>query len=87
MQECKQEASKVISLLNHGGKFTKCIQAPLNRIIPCLFITKTCLFTYIENLTTKLKEKKTDKKSDTLSYFYSKHRLCILVRTASTRLF
>ena len=45
-------------------------------------ITKTCLFKYIENFTTK-KWKFSDKKYWYFSYFCSKHRLWVLVRTAS----
>ena len=45
------------------------------------FITKTSLFKYTENFTTK-KLKISDKK-----YFYSKHRLWVFVRTASMRQF
>ena len=49
-------------------------------------ITKTCLFKYTENFTTK-KWKISDKNSDIFNYFCSKHRLWVLVRTASTRRF
>ena len=52
----------------------------------CLLITKTCLFKYIENFTTK-NWKFSDKNSDIFSYFSSKHRLWVLVRTASPRRF
>ena len=50
------------------------------------FITKTRLFKYTENLTTK-KWKFSDKKFWYFSYFCSKHRLSVLVRTASARRF
>ena len=50
------------------------------------YITKTCLFKYIENLTTN-KGKFSDKKFRYFSYFCSKHRLWVLVRTASVRQF
>ena len=49
-----------------------------------LRITKPRLFKYIENLTTK-KGKYLDKKIKYLLYFCSKHRLWVLVRTASAR--
>ena len=49
-------------------------------------ITKTYLFKYTENLTTK-KWKISDKKSWYFSYFCSKHRLWVLVRTALSRRF
>ena len=45
-------------------------------------ITKTRLFKYIENFTTK-NWKFSDTNSDIFSYFCSKHRLWVLVRTAS----
>ena len=45
--------------------------------------TKTCLFKYTENFITK-KWKFSNKKFWYLSYFCSKHRLWVLVRTAST---
>ena len=51
-------------------------------------ITKTCLFKYIENFTTancKFSDKK--KNPDIFSHFRSKHRLWVLVRTASARRF
>ena len=53
-----------------------------------LYITKTCLFKYIENFTTK-KEKKNNqiKNSDSVHISCSKHRLWVLVRTASARRF
>ena len=46
------------------------------------FITKTHLFKYTENFTTK-KWKFSNKKSWYLSYFCSKHRLWVLIRTAN----
>ena len=49
-------------------------------------ITKTCLYKYIENFTSK-NGKFSDKNSDSFSYFCSKHRLWVLVRTASPRRF
>ena len=49
-------------------------------------ITKTCLFKYTENFTTK-KWKFSDKKIWYFSWFCSKHRLWVLVRTASMRRF
>ena len=49
-------------------------------------ITKTRLFKYIENFTTK-NLKFSDKNSDIFSYFCSEHRLWVLVRTASLRRF
>ena len=52
----------------------------------CVYITKTCLFEYTVNFTTK-NWIFSDKKFWFLSYFCSKHRLWILVRTASTRRF
>ena len=48
--------------------------------------TKTRLFKYIENFTSK-NWKYSDKKLWYFSYFYSKHRLWVLVRTASARRF
>ena len=50
------------------------------------FIKKTRLFKYIEHFTTK-NWKFPDKKFWYFSYFCSKHRLWVLVRTASTRRF
>ena len=49
-------------------------------------LEKTCLFKYTENFTTK-NENFQRKNSDIFSYFCSKHRLWVLVRTASTRRF
>ena len=49
-------------------------------------ITKTRLFKYIENFTSK-NWKFSDKKLWYFSYFCSKHRLWVLVRTASVRRF
>ena len=51
-----------------------------------VIITKTCLSKYTENLTTK-KGKFSDEKYWYFSYFCSKHRLWVLVRTASARRF
>ena len=45
-------------------------------------ITKTCLFKYTENFTNK-NEIFQIKNSDIFSYFCSKHRLWVFVRTAS----
>ena len=53
-------------------------------IIPLSLITKTRLFKYTENLTTK-KWKFSDKKLLYFLNFCSKHRLWVLVRTVSTR--
>ena len=53
---------------------------------PTYCITKTRLFKYTENFTTK-NGNFSDKKFWYFSYFCSKHRLCVLVRTASTRRF
>ena len=60
-------------------------------IIPCscgivVTITKTHLFKYIENFTSK-NWKFSDKKLLYFSYFCSKYRLWVLVRTASARRF
>ena len=52
----------------------------------CISITKTCLFKYTENFTTKT-WKFSDKKFWYFFYFCSKHRLWVAVRTASTRRF
>ena len=52
----------------------------------CCSITKTCLFKTIDNFPTK-KGKFSDKKFWYYSHFCSKHRLWVLVRTASTRRF
>ena len=49
-------------------------------------ITKTCLFKYTENFTSK-NLKFSDKKIWYFSNFCSKHRLWVLVRTASARRF
>ena len=46
------------------------------------YITKTRLLKYTKNFTTK-KWKFSNKNSDVFLYFCSKHRLCVLVRTAS----
>ena len=53
---------------------------------PNIFITKTCLFKYTENFTIE-KWKFSDKKFWYFSYFCSKHRMWVLVRTASVRRF
>ena len=50
------------------------------------YITKTRLFKYIENFTSK-NRKFSDKKLWYFSYFCSKHRLWVLVRTALARRF
>ena len=50
-------------------------------------ITKTNLFKYTENYTTKKIEKFSDKKSDIFLISAQKHRLWVLVRTASARRF
>ena len=52
----------------------------------CATITKTRLFKYIENFTSK-NWKFSDKKLWYFSYFCSKHRFWVLVRTASARRF
>ena len=52
----------------------------------CCTIMKTCLFKYTENFTIK-KWKFSDKKFRYFSYFCSKHRLWVLIRTASLRQF
>ena len=51
-----------------------------------LTITETCLFKYL-NFTTKKNEYFQIKDSDNFSYFCSKHRLWVFVRTASPRRF
>ena len=65
---------------------TKC----MNQLAECFSlectITKTCLFKYTENFSTQ-KWKFSDKKFWYFSYFCSKHRLWVLVRTASTMRF
>ena len=48
-----------------------------------VFITKTCLFKYTENFTTKKNWKFSDKKSSIFRISTQKHRLWVLVRTAS----
>ena len=60
-----------------------------SRVNKELTITKTRLFKYTENFTTKKKKKWqiSDKKIWYFSYFFSKHRLWVLVRTASARRF
>ena len=50
-------------------------------------ITKTRLFKYMENFTSKKTENFQIKNTDFFSYFCSKHRLWVLVRTASARRF
>ena len=56
------------------------------KLISKLHITKTRLFKYIENFTSK-NWKFSDKKLWYFSHFCSKHRLWVLVRTASARRF
>ena len=65
-----------------------CILASARHWAQCFVssITKTRLFKYIENFTTK-NWKFSDKKTLIFSYFCSKHRLWVLVRTASARRF
>ena len=50
-------------------------------------ITNTLPFKNTENFTTKINWKFSDKDSDIFSYFCSKHKLWVLVRTASPRRF
>ena len=50
------------------------------------YITKTRLFKYIENFTTKT-SKFSDKNSDIFHILAQKHRLWVLVRTASSKRF
>ena len=52
----------------------------------CQYITKTRLFKYTENFTTQ-KGKISNEKFWYFSYFCSKHRLWVIVRTASARRF
>ena len=59
---------------------------PLEDWKNCPCITKTCLFKYIENFISK-NWKFSGKKLRYLSYFCTKHRLWVLVRTASPRRF
>ena len=49
-------------------------------------ITKTRLFKYIENFTTKQNGKFSDKTFSFFSHFFSKHRLWVLVRTALAKI-
>ena len=78
-------------LIDRKLKFVPHIHAKVEK--KRLHITKTCLFKYIENFTTinwkfsEKKKKKKKKKSYIFSYFCSKHRLWVLVRTASPRRF
>ena len=55
-------------------------------IVTGFIITKTRLFKYTENFTTK-KWRFSDKKFWYFPYFCSKHRLCVLFRTTSSRWF
>ena len=49
LQKSKQEVTKVVFPVKHGGKSTRCIKIPL----AIGNITKTRLFKYIENFTAK----------------------------------
>ena len=71
-----------ICLLPRPLYFSRVASGPLLSVI----ITKTCLFKYTETFATK-NRKFSDKKFWYFSYFCSKHRLWVLVRTASTRRF
>ena len=68
------------------GNTSRTISSPTSCGVRRLCITKTCLFKYNENFTTK-KWKFSDKKFWYFSYFCSKRRLWVLLRTASTRWF
>ena len=63
-----------------------CQTSALKRLIRQRIITKTRLFKYIENFTSK-NWNFSGKKLWYFSYFCSKHRLWVLVRTASARRF
>ena len=71
---------RVVNLTSHSTLW------PVNLVslTTQLCITKTCLFKYTENFTSKT-WKISDKKLRYFSYFCSKHRLWVLVRTASRR--
>ena len=73
---------------NHNGSFPNLLFLFLKMSHVDLFIiTKTRLFKYIEIITNK-KGKFSDKKKPWyFSYFCSKHKLWVLVRTASARRF
>ena len=73
---------------NFNKKQFVCILCPelKVRIWVRIYITKTCLFKYIENFTIR-KGKFSDKKFWFFSFFCSKHRSWVLVRIASTRQF
>ena len=90
----KQEVRRKISMqgVHHTLKLLKRLDIdPAYHTVNFIhnpLIMKTCLFKYTENFTTKKKKKKkSDKKFWYISYFYSKHRLWVLVRTASARRF
>ena len=59
----------------------------LRSLVRIYTITKTRLFKYIENFTSKNWKFSDKKKLWYFSYFCSKHRLWVLVRTASARRF
>ena len=65
-----------------GGSQPLYLKTILRLYLLILYITKTCLFNYTENFTTK-KWKKNQIKKWYFSYFCSKPRLWVLVRTAS----
>ena len=78
---------RLIVVLIHGNQFCCCCcfcpgHFLWNELLYCrsTFITKTCIFKYTENFTAK-KWKFLDKKFWYFSYFCSKHRLWVLVRT------
>ena len=71
-----------------SGTYDQTIKIATPEYVPTdmFVITKKCLFKYIKNFTTE-NRKFSDKKSDIFSDFCSKHRLWVLVRTASPRRF
>ena len=66
----------------YSSKIDIFIQESFNKLIYGIHNTKTCLFKYIENFTSK-NWNFSDKIFRYFSYFCSKHRLWLLVRTAS----
>ena len=70
----------------YSSKIDIFIQESFNKLIYGIHNTKTCLFKYIENFTSK-NWNFSDKIFRYFSYFCSKHRLWVLVRTASARRF
>ena len=84
LSRCNHSTQKV--LYAETQHFLQCIRSVWSESSHGNLIMKTCLFKYSENFTTK-KWKFSDEKFLYFTYFWSKHRLWVLVRTALMRRF